>query len=77
MGIHSQTTPEIIQAIRNDVVVVDLDSNRVELPFPIKDLPEPESTILLNDLKKYFHLDILLLDSPSFNLNVNTSGEFR
>lgn len=48
------------------VVVVDLDHNRIVLPDAVRslvpELPQPEHAILLSDLRKFLHNDLFYLD---------------
>eukprot|EP01119_Soliformovum_irregulare_P015900 TRINITY_DN4546_c0_g3_i1.p1 TRINITY_DN4546_c0_g3~~TRINITY_DN4546_c0_g3_i1.p1 ORF type:complete len:1390 (-),score=369.29 TRINITY_DN4546_c0_g3_i1:38-4207(-) len=60
----------IVDYIKQDVVIVDLDLDQISLPeeaFQLVELPEPESSILMQDLQKFFQSDILSLDNPQFN----------
>ncbi len=58
MGVHADVIPSIIEMVKQDVVLIDLDNNNVQVPFPIPDLPEPEATTLLNDLTRLLYADI-------------------
>ena len=43
-----------------DVVLVDLDQNQVRVPSTsLLQLPEPEASILIEELQRFFHSDIL------------------
>lgn len=51
-----------------DVVLVDLDQNQVRVPSTsLLQLPEPEASILIEELQRFFHSDILSLDSTQFD----------
>jgi hypothetical protein len=78
IGIHSDVINKVKEYIIQDVVLVDLDNNLVNVPS----IPEtrgielpPESTQLVEELKKFFQADLLSVDSPSFNPYASVTAE--
>jgi hypothetical protein len=55
MGIHSDFIPIIYDNVYQDVVIVDLDNDKVNIPFNTPLLPQPEGAELLRDLVKPFY----------------------
>lgn len=67
MGIHkSYYKPDEIAPYSTEVVVVDLDHNRIVVPESVQaqvpPLPEPEHAILVSELRKFLHNDLFYLD---------------
>lgn len=67
MGIHkSYYKPDEIAPYSTEVVVVDLDHNRIVVPESVQTqvppLPEPEHAILVSELRKFLHNDLFYLD---------------
>lgn len=48
-------------------MIVDLDKNTIEVPISIPELPDPQYSELLFELKQLFQADLLSLDSMQFN----------
>jgi hypothetical protein len=63
---HHRTTRAYTTLTRAQVVVVDLDHNRIVVPESVQaqvpPLPEPEHAILVSELRKFLHNDLFYLD---------------
>ncbi|KAM9968136.1 hypothetical protein ACTFIW_002570 [Dictyostelium discoideum] len=77
MGIHRSYADRILskEDLLNELVIVDLDNNSINIPTSTKDiqLPEKETQILINQLKKVVQFEILSSDLPNFNPNTLSS----
>ena len=67
MGIHADSASFIIEQIKQDVFIFDLDNNSVTSPVQLADYPEPEISTLMTDLKRFLNSDIISLDNPNHN----------